>query len=138
MLDLLKPILIFLFISTSTSLLFSNSFLGFIKYFLFFSLVQYILNRIYIHVLQLYAEKIKNERIKEYTKQGMEITCPCYLEKKFLLPIDLNKENNFSCLECSKNFTVDIKANTFLKTEVLDLDKSEEAFLSAINKIQNS
>jgi hypothetical protein len=87
--------------------------------------------------MQLFAEKIKNERIKEYTKQGMEITCPCYLDKKMLLPIDLNSVNNFKCLECSKDFTVDITAKTFLKTESIDLDKADAAFIEVVKKIQS-
>jgi hypothetical protein len=137
MFELIKPIIIFLIISTSVSFFFSGNLIDFLKYFLFVSIIQFILGRIYISVMQLFAEKIKNERIKEYTKQGMEITCPCYLDKKMLLPIDLNSVNNFKCLECSKDFSVDITAKTFLKTESIDLDKADAAFIEVVKKIQN-
>jgi hypothetical protein len=137
MFELLKPIIIFFIISISISFFFSGNILEFFKYFLFVSIIQFILGRIYISIMQLFAEKIKNERIKEYTKQGMEITCPCYLDKKMLLPIDLNSVNNFKCLECSKDFTVDITAKTFLKTESIDLDKADAAFIEVVKKIQS-
>lgn len=136
LLTVLKPILLLSVISTSVSLLFSNNILSFSKIFIATSLAQILLYNLYVSIMQLFAEKIKNERMKEYSKQGMEITCPCYLEKKMLIPIDLNGDNTFKCFECQKNVSVNVTAKAFMQTEMVDLDKADSAFLEAYNKIQ--
>jgi hypothetical protein len=133
----IESISIFLVISLVFTLPFTNTYYDFAKYFLLVSVIQYILTYIYFNYLQFLAEKIKNERIKEYSKQGTEITCPCYLEKKFLLPLKFNESNVFNCLECKKDFSVDISTKTYLQTEIPDLDKSEIEYIKAIHKIQN-
>ena len=76
--------------------------------------------------------------MKEFSKQGMEVACPCYKEKKFLLPIKLQEENVFSCTECKKDFSVDVSVRSFLQTEPIDIEKADAAFVEVINKIQNS
>lgn len=134
---LLKPILELTLLSTLFSLIFSNDYISFAKYFFVFSVAQLIIYNIYKAILFVIAERIKNERIKEYSKQGMEISCPCYMEKKMLLPLELNGLNTFNCIECKKDFTVDITARAFLQTETIDLEKADAAFVEAYNKIQN-
>jgi hypothetical protein len=133
----IESISIFLVISLVFTLPFTNTYYDFAKYFLLVSVIQYILTYIYFNYLQFLAEKVKNERIKEYSKQGTEITCPCYLEKKFFLPLKFNESNVFNCLECKKDFSVDISTKTYLQTEIPDLDKSEIEYIKAIHKIQN-
>ena len=136
--NLLKPLTELILISTALSLAFCNSALSFFKYFCLFIIVQLFVYNIYKGIVALFAEKLKNDRIKEYSKQGMEITCPCYMEKKMLLPIDLNAPNSFKCDECEKNFSVDVSARTFLQTETIDLNKADAAFVEAYKKIQET
>jgi hypothetical protein len=132
------PIFIFLIISTAMALPFTKNLVDFSKYFLVSSVLQVLLVRIYSNIVQFFIEKLKNERMKEYSKQGMEVTCPCYKEKKFLLPIKLQEDNAFSCVECNKDFSVDISARSFLQTNPIDIEKADVAFIEVMNKIQNS
>lgn len=124
-------------LSSVFSLAFCNDYISFIKYFIVFSVIQLIIYNLYKSILELFAERIKNERIKEYSKQGMEVSCPCYMEKKMFLPLELNASNTFNCLECKKDFSVDITARAFLQTDTIDLEKADAAFIEAYNKIQN-
>jgi hypothetical protein len=134
--NLLKPLGILFVISGSVSLVFSENSLTFIKLFLFSSIIQIILYDIYKRILSIYAERIKNERIKEFSKQGMEVKCPCYLEKKMFVPITLNSDNYYKCLECKKDVSVEIQTKTFLKTEIMDLDNAELAISEVYKKLQ--
>jgi len=62
-------------------------------------------------------ELIQNERIKEYSKQGIECICPdenC--AAKTFVPIQLDKENRYECPNCKKNIKVYIGSKTFLET----------------------
>jgi hypothetical protein len=135
---MIKPILILSTISTSLSLVFSNDIVSFIKYFIFFDILQVIIYNIYKNIIELFAVKLQNEKIKELSKQGIELKCPCYLEKSMFLPISLEGPNSFSCLECKKNIIVDVTAKTFLQTEMIDLEKADENFIKAYNKIQQN
>jgi hypothetical protein len=135
---MLKPIIILCTISTVLSLLFSNNLLDFAKYFLAATLIQVILYNVYKSIIEYLAMKLQVEKIKEYSKQGMEVKCPCYLEKKMFVPITLNGENVFNCNECDKMISVDITAKTFMQTDMIDLDKADEALIKAYKHIQNN
>lgn len=135
--NILKPIGVLFLISSSVSLLFSDNVYKFLKIFFISSILQIVLYEIYKRIIQIFIEKIKNERIKEFTKQGMELKCPCYLEKSMFVPIKLDKPNEFKCLECSKNITVEITAKTFTKTDIIDLDNADAALVEIYKKIQN-
>lgn len=126
---------ILVLISSSFSFLFSKDFISFSKIFLFCTILQIIFYNLYKKMLEISLEKIKNERIKEFSKQGMEVTCPCYLEKKMFVPIELNKQNSFKCFECSKDVSVDITAKCFMKTDMIDLDSSEIAIAEIYKKL---
>jgi hypothetical protein len=136
MLQFLKPILITTLISSSIAFLYSSDLLTFTKYFFFVTITQIILYNIYKNLIELFTEKIKNERIKEFTKQGIEISCPCYLNKKMFVPIELGVDNSFNCLECKKDVSVEINTKTFLKTEMIDLDVAETDLIKAYKQIQ--
>lgn len=135
--SILKPIGILFLISFSVSFLFSKDFLLFSKIFLFSIIVQILIYNIYKKIIEISLEKIKNDRIKEFSKQGMEVTCPCFLEKKMFVPIQLDKDNSFNCLECDKNVSVDISAKCFMKTDVIDLDNAEAAIAEVYKKLDS-
>jgi len=135
---MLKPIIILCTISTITSLAFSKDALEFTKNFFLVCLIQIIFYNVYKNIIEYFALKLKVEKIKEFSKQGLEIKCPCYLEKKMFVPIDLNDTNIFSCKECDKTFSVDVTAKTFMQTDMIDLDKADEALIKAYKYIQNN
>ena len=66
MLNILKPLLITSVISSAVALLYSSSLLDFIKYFFFVTVAQIICYNVYKNLIELFTEKIKNERIKEF------------------------------------------------------------------------
>lgn len=134
--NILKPLLITSLISSSVAFLFSSNFLEFSKYFFVTSVCQIILYNVYKNVVEIFTEKIRNERIKEYSKQGIDISCPCHLNKKLFVPIELGADNSFKCLECKKDVSVEINAKTFLKTEMIDLDSAENEIIKAYREIQ--
>jgi len=135
---MLKPILILCVISTVSSLVFSNNILDFLKGFLLASLIQILLYNVYKTIIEYFALRLQVEKIKEYSKQGLDIKCPCYLEKKMFVPISLNEVNIINCKECDKSISVDITAKTFMQTDMIDLDKADEALIKAYKHIQNN
>jgi hypothetical protein len=63
-------------------------------------------------------ENIKNKRIEEYSKQGLNCICPdenC--AHVSFVPIQLNTDNIYTCLKCNKQSRVYIGNKTFLLTE---------------------
>jgi hypothetical protein len=69
--------------------------------------------------IELKNKKLENERIKEFSLQGLEVTCPCALKKTEFVPIVLNTNNNYKCNYCQKNISVYIAAETALVTETI-------------------
>lgn len=64
-------------------------------------------------------KKLENERIKEFSLQGMEVTCPCALKKTEFVPIVLNTNNSYKCNTCQKNISVYVVPETALITETI-------------------
>jgi hypothetical protein len=69
--------------------------------------------------IELRNKKLENERIKEFSVQGLEVTCPCALKKVEFVPVVLNTNNTYKCDHCQKNISVYIAAETALMTETL-------------------
>lgn len=137
-LNILKPILILFSVSSVFAFSFSDGWVSFLKIFIVSSIIQIFIYNIYKHILFLSAERIKNDRIKEFSKQGMDVSCPCYLEKKMFIPIELNETNEFNCIECKKDCIVQITAKTFNKTDIINLDEADAALVEVYKKIQNA
>jgi len=136
MLNVLVPFVILFSISTGFALPFSSDLISFSKYFVCFTVIQIIGYNVYKKYIQLNLEKIKNDRIREFSKQGLEIKCPCHLNKTMFVPITLNQDNAFKCGECSKNVSVEVSARTFLETEIVNLEAADAALIEAYKKIQ--
>jgi len=64
-------------------------------------------------------KKLENERLKEFSYQGLEVTCPCFKQTKQLVPVRLNTPNYYKCGECNKSVSVIIDATTATVTEPL-------------------
>ena len=128
MLSIARSLLVLITLSTCAAFIFSNDAWGFARVFAIASIIQVVLYNIYRQVVVLFAEKLANDRISEYTKQGVEVTCPCSRAIKNLIPIQLNTDNSYKCLDCARNVTVNVEVKTFLETQPVDLDKSTAAF----------
>jgi hypothetical protein len=137
-LQILKPASILFVVSSSVSFLFCKDSLDFLKIFFFSTVMQVIGYNLYLKIAEIIIEKIKNERIKEFSKQGLEVTCPCYLGKKMFVPIELNAANSFNCAECSKDVSVEITTATFLKTDMINLENADAALIEVYKKIQEN
>jgi hypothetical protein len=70
-------------------------------------------------VVQLKNKQLENERIKEFSLQGLEVTCPCSLKKTEYVPIVLNTNNSYKCNHCTKHIGVYIVPETALITETI-------------------
>jgi len=60
---------------------------------------------------------LENERIKEFSYQGLEVACPCYKKHIDFVPVRLNTSNYYKCGECKKNVSIIIAAETAVTTE---------------------
>jgi len=83
--------------------------------------------------LQTYAalqnKKLENERLKEFSYQGLSVTCPCFKQIKEFVPIRLNAPNYYKCSDCKKTIGVYITPETAIVTE------PQESSLEAVNNI---
>lgn len=70
-------------------------------------------------VVALKNKKLENERIKEFSYQGLEVKCPCFKQHIDIVPIRLNTSNYYKCSECGKSVSVIINAETAVVTEPL-------------------
>jgi len=88
-------------------------------------LIQFGIYYAFITVLNAYVElknkKLENERIREFSFQGLEVTCPCVQQKTEFVPIVLNTNNAYKCNYCQKNISVYIVPETALVTETVAL-----------------
>lgn len=69
--------------------------------------------------ITLKNKQLENERIKEFSHQGLEVTCPCHLRKTEFVPIVLNTNNTYKCDTCQKNISVYIVPETAMITETI-------------------
>lgn len=125
--QIIKSILTLLVLSSTTAFLFTNDQTSFAKVFVLASLLQVIIYQVYMQAVKLFAEKLLNDRMVEYSKQGTDVVCPCARAVKHFIPIQLNTDNSYKCLDCSKNIAVNVDVKTFLETIPMDLDKSNAA-----------
>lgn len=127
MLAIIRSLALLSAISLCAAATFSNSAWSFARWFVIASALQVAAYNAYRTWVELAAQKITNDRIKEYTKQGVEVVCPCARAVKNLIPIQLNTDNSYKCLDCNKNVAVKVDVQTFLETQPIDLDKSSAA-----------
>ncbi len=125
MLKIVKSLVALCVISTFLSLPFCTA-ATFLWYFLFFSILQIIVWNSWQTHLKLKVSKIKAQKEEALAAQGVWVKCPCSKGNEILVPIKLNKNNNFKCLECKRNVSVDVQVKTFLVTEPLNIDAADQ------------
>lgn len=125
---IVKSLVTLFAISGILSFALSSNTQSFVKIFLFVSLMQILFYNIYKTIVIFLTSKIDLEKIKELSMQGCELACPCDKSIKNFIPIRLNQDNSYRCLECNKNVKVDLEFKSFLQTEPINLEKSNNAF----------
>jgi len=124
--DIIKSISILVLISSAIAFAFSATFIGFCKVWIIATILQFIFFAIYSKFVTYFLIKETNkynlEKIAEYSKQGLNVTCPCPKAIKAFVPIRLDQNNYYKCLDCGKHVAVQIDVKTFNQTEILDND----------------
>lgn len=76
-------------------------------------------------IILLKNKKLENERLKEFSYQGLELECPCYKKEKELVPVRFNTSNYYRCIACNKQLSVIVTAESAIVTEpILNTDLS--------------
>ncbi len=75
-------------------------------------IVFFIVGSVLEFINELKAKELNALRIAEFSKQGMEVECPCYKKVKEFVPITLNAKNMYKCSDCKKNVSVYITTET--------------------------
>ena len=71
------------------------------------------------HIVQ--NSKIENERIKEFTKQAVEVECS-YCKTVNLIPVRFDIDNDFNCTNCNKPNAVYVGVTVTQKTTPLNVN----------------
>lgn len=75
-------------------------------------------------LLAINNKRLENERIKEFSKQGVVIEC-AYCEEMNFVPIRLDERNEFVCEKCNEKNVVQISVAASRITTPMDSFKSE-------------
>ena len=122
---MLRGVIVLLLISGTISFLFANDIKTFLGWLFCLSMLQIIFYNIWNTILNIINEKNQIDILREYSKQGCNVKCPCDKAIDNFIPIRLNEDNSYKCLDCNKNVRVDVDIKTFLQTEPVKLEKSE-------------
>jgi hypothetical protein len=122
---MLRAVIILFITSGTVSYLFSTDVKSFLGWMICLSFLQIIFYNVWNTVLNVINEKNQIDILKEYSKQGCNVKCPCDKAIDNFIPIRLNEDNSYRCLDCNKNVRVDLEVKTFLQTEPVKLEKSE-------------
>ncbi len=123
----LRSIFLLLVVSSCVAAMLADTVWSFVRWFIVANVAQIVVYNIYRQIVALLVQRTINNRISEYTKQGVEVTCPCSKAIKNLIPIQVNTDNSYKCLDCNKNVSVRVDVQTFLETQPVDLEKSAAA-----------
>jgi len=81
----------------------------------------YIVGSVIDFLSEIKFKQIQALTLSEYSKQGIEVECPCYKKVKEFVPVVLNQENSYKCGTCGKNNSIIITAETAAVTEPIPL-----------------
>ncbi len=76
---------------------------------------------------ELEFRRLENDRIKAYSEQGLEVTCPVEncMHKTFV-PIVVSEDNEYDCPKCNVGVKIYVGTKTFLKTTPIAGDPFEK------------
>jgi len=83
-------------------------------------IIFYIIGSIMEYIGEIKLKEIEAFKLAEYSKQGMEVECPCHKKVKQFVPVILNTKNTYKCIDCSKINSVIISAETAQTTQPLE------------------
>lgn len=122
---ILRSIAITLCVSGTCGLLFWSLDYSFIKAFTLSTIIQFIgfwmFNSIMQHVRQVKMTELENQRIAEYTKQSINVECS-YCKSNNLIPLHVNGDNDFKCVNCGKENAVYVGITVTQKTNPMNVD----------------
>lgn len=132
---LFVQVVVFLSLCYATGYIFSKNNLSFIVGAIVGGTFQFVFNYVYLSIfdafISLKNKKLENERIKEFSMQGLEVECPCSRKIRDFVPIRLNTANKYKCKECMKLISIYVTPSTALSTEpIVDTDTVNPSILS--------
>jgi len=102
--------------------------------------LQFLTFGIYSNLLTVYVnlknKKLENERIKEFSYQGVDVVCPCFKKIKSFVPVRLNTDNLYTCQECKKDVAVYIDVSTAITTQ--PIENTKEVLQSLVDNISEN
>jgi len=123
--NILRSIVIVIFISLSLAGVMFGLGFSFMKTFaivfcgqLLFTFIGY---QIVEPISMLRNKQLENERIKEFSKQGVEIECAS-CNMPVIIPIRFDRSNNFTCDNCGAENSVYINITAAQKTTPMDIN----------------
>jgi len=132
---------LFLFLSATiiTGVIFNhfglNIYFGFFAGICFQFAISHAIQQFINAYILLKNKALENERIKEFSHQSIEVTCPCHLKIREVVPFRFNTENRYRCKECRKAISVFTETQTAVFTEPLqDTDTTKPEILNATTK----
>jgi len=138
---MLLPFRAFLFLSITiiTGIAFKhfglNLYFGFFAGICFQFVISYAVQQFLNVYMELKNKALDNERIKQFNYQSIEVSCPCHLKVKEVIPFRFNAENRYRCRECKKAISVFTETQTALFTEPLqDTDTTKPEILNVTTK----
>lgn len=101
----------------------------------------WVYNSIMQHVTQIRMTQLENERIAEFTKQSISAEC-AYCKTNNLIPLRMDADNDFDCINCKKPNAVYIGITVTQKTNPMNADQLavntlNPDELSAIESLKN-
>ncbi|MBP01547.1 MAG: hypothetical protein CMM25_01885 [Rhodospirillaceae bacterium] len=97
---------------------------GFLKPFVLSIILQFIgfwiFNTISQRIFSIKERQLENERIAEFSKQGVEVDC-AYCKTTNLVPVRFDVDNDFECINCGKPNAIYIGVTVTQKTTPLNV-----------------
>lgn len=103
-------------------------------------IVFYLWNSILGAVVRINLEKQETQRIEQYEKQGVDVSC-AHCNAMNFIPIRVNDENSFNCTQCDKPNSVYVDITVAQKADLIGRDSlSIETYIKdkvdAANKLK--
>jgi hypothetical protein len=126
--NIIKSLAIILAISTTTSGGFSLLGCNFWGAFIVITIGQFLLWYVVELAFKMWAaieqERLTNQRIESFSKQSMQVKCPCSTGAVEVIPIRLDQINTYKCSTCNKNINVTLNPTTAIQTDMIDTQQN--------------
>lgn len=141
---LVTAIIVVFLISSSTSFFFGKDPIGYIKWFVGATALQFILQYIVTLVLDarlgVQIKKLEQENILLLSKTEQPATCPCHVKNVQQIPILFDEQMKYKCNRCNKEISAYLDITTALTTTPVpasELDTNLAKISQQINEHTN-